>query len=110
MIAQGNLQFNQVLLVTSTQTVPSGKVWKVENAIATHLLASCSTDPLHSIVVNGFSATITQGGQVGFDGYCFGWRGLASVTEFPLWLPAGTTLAAGSNVNALSVIEFNIVP
>jgi len=27
-----------------------------------------------------------------------------------MWLPAGTTLQAGGNVKALSVIEFNVVP
>ena len=31
--AQGNLQFNQVQLVTSLETVPVGKVWKIESVI-----------------------------------------------------------------------------
>jgi len=31
-------------------------------------------------------------------------------TSLPMWLPAGTTLQAGGNVKALSVIEFNILP
>ena len=31
--AQGNLQFNQVKLVTTLETVPAGKVWKVESVI-----------------------------------------------------------------------------
>jgi len=31
--AQGNLQFNQVKLVTTLETVPAGKVWKVESAL-----------------------------------------------------------------------------
>jgi hypothetical protein len=31
--AQGNLQFNQVKLVTNTETVPVGKVWKIESVI-----------------------------------------------------------------------------
>ncbi len=34
-MAQGNLQFNQVKLVTSQQTVPANKVWKVESVIYT---------------------------------------------------------------------------
>ena len=31
--SQGNLQFNQVKLVSAEETVPAGKVWKVENVI-----------------------------------------------------------------------------
>ena len=31
-------------------------------------------------------------------------------TSLPIWLPAGTTLQAGGNVKALSVIEFNVLP
>ena len=31
--AQGNLQFNQVKLVTALETVPAGKVWKIESVI-----------------------------------------------------------------------------
>jgi hypothetical protein len=29
--AQGNLQFNQVILLSNLQTVPAGKVWKIES-------------------------------------------------------------------------------
>jgi hypothetical protein len=31
-------------------------------------------------------------------------------TSLPMWLPSGTTLQAGGNVKALSVIEFNVLP
>jgi hypothetical protein len=34
----------------------------------------------------------------------------AQPTKLPLWLPAGTTLAAGTKVSAISVLEFNIIP
>jgi hypothetical protein len=29
--AQGNLQFNRVIILSSLQTVPAGKVWKIES-------------------------------------------------------------------------------
>lgn len=35
--AQGNLQFNQVKIISNTdapQTVPAGKVWKIESVFA----------------------------------------------------------------------------
>jgi hypothetical protein len=31
-------------------------------------------------------------------------------SSFPFWLPAGTTLAAGSGIGLISVIEFSIIP
>lgn len=31
-------------------------------------------------------------------------------TRLPIWLPAGTTLAAGDNVLSVSVVEFTVVP
>ena len=33
--SQGNLQFNQVKLVSAIETVPAGKVWKVTNFLPT---------------------------------------------------------------------------
>ena len=113
LIAQGNLQFNQVKLVgTTTETVPVGKVWKVESAIGSFLMSACNTNinSLHTILVNGNRAVISKGGDMIFDAYCYGWEGVTTVTELPLWLPAGATLAAEFNISSLSVIEFNIVP
>ena len=37
-------------------------------------------------------------------------RGLVWEQKLPLWLPAGSTLAVGQNVNSISVIEFTVVP
>jgi hypothetical protein len=33
-----------------------------------------------------------------------------NIGHFPLWIPAGTSLAAGSNVGEISVIEFIVQP
>jgi hypothetical protein len=30
--------------------------------------------------------------------------------DAPIWFPAGTTLAASTNVGFISVMEFNVVP
>ena len=119
--AQGNLQFNQVKLVTTVQTVPAGKVWKVENCtynggalfcLAGSVLAlpcdntfSPKVWGIMSYLINGNSSNIvvTQGSS--------SWGSSANQPNpFPLWLPAGTSLAAGTNVLYLSVIEFNVVP
>ncbi len=134
--AQGNLQFNQVKLVTTLETVPAGKVWKVESALTGEERYPTSGTNLPSnsrfIQVNGNSICIheehvaTTG--VGFNGCCGGGFWMSNVgmsvnsttpvlvqvsgqpTKLPLWLPSGTTLSVGSKVSSISVVEFNVVP
>jgi hypothetical protein len=134
--AQGNLQLNQVKLVTTVETVPVGKVWKIESALTGEERYPTSGTTLASnsrfILVNGTSICVheehvaTTG--VGFNGCCGGGFWMSNVgmavnsttpvlvqvtaqpTKLPLWLPAGTTLAAGTKVSAISVLEFNIIP
>ena len=84
------LQFSQVLLVSTTQTVPANKVWKVEGIIPTSAIDS------YYISINSSPSYIAR-----FDNV----KG-----ALPIWLPAGTTLAASSNVFRVSVIEFTVVP
>jgi len=105
-----NLQFNQVKLVTNLETVPTGKVWKIESVLGDVLSSSCSTQPMHRISINGNPITVSVNSDIGFNTYCNGWSGIVSVTTLPIWLPAGSTLAINSNVFSISVIEFNIVP
>ena len=89
------LQFSRVLLVSTTQTVPANKVWKVESVVP-----YSQNSVWHEVVVNSL---ISMVGQVGIvQGAVF--------NTFPMWLPAGTTLAAGQKVNYVSVIEFTVVP
>lgn len=107
--AQFTLQYNRTLLVNSSQTVPSGKVWKVESALISSSLGisvgtSSSQSNAASMVVNGGSV---------FFASTWGSSNATStitLTELPVWLPAGTTLAPGTNVSNLSVIEFNEIP
>ena len=111
MVAQGNLQFNQVKLVSTVETVPVGKVWKVTGILPSsgfRYTSSSSTPPYeYGLLVNGIQRIIGHGSYVngyyssGFTAQSFGGD---------LWLPGGTTLAAGSNVGEISIIEFNIVP
>ena len=97
--AQNQLTFNQVLLVTLTtqgDTVPQGKVWKVESAV--------SNAALHSYFhVDGMEFTLMWV-------YTYANRPtvVSSNTAFPMWLPAGTIVTSGVDVDALSIIEFNI--
>lgn len=118
--AQGNLQFNRAILVSSPQTVPTGKVWKVESALI--------ANPVHPPVaasthINANSAVITVNGNAVYVFSTYWAQGTAGYhydrgpnidthvqTVFPFWLPAGNSVGASSNVHYVSVIEFNIVP
>ncbi len=136
LFSQGNLQFNQVKLVIVLETVPVGKVWKVESALSGEERYPTSGTALPSnsrfIQVNGTSVCVheehvaTTG--VGFNGCCGGgfWMNnvgmavnsttpllvqvSAQPTKLPLWLPSGATLAVGTKVSSISVLEFNIIP
>lgn len=114
--AQKTLEFNQVKLVTTSETVPAGKVWKIEgvfyssNVPDPHCTGSTnysSITPLNDIIiVGGANTTIRSfnssgGANVGFNSVL--WE-----KEFPMWLPEGTSLAAGTGVSKISVIEFTV--
>lgn len=96
--AQGNLQFNQVLLLDVTSpatahTVPAGKVWKMEN------IAMSQSNSYAQLVMGGIPFYLEN-----------------SATPFnhlPFWLPSNTSfslLAPSGHSGKASVIEFNVVP
>jgi len=95
------LEFSQVLLVSSLDTVPQGKVWKLESA-----LTDCTTHCSASIIVNNVNI-YTYVYNASVPGYSTKTAAAHNPTSFPIWLPAGTTLNIGSNVQYISVIEFN---
>ena len=124
---QGNLQFNQVKLVSTIETVPAGKVWKVENYLPSSQLAIDLNRPTNQATAGGtknfimlvnssqvfLQTTITR--EVGRDDAYWNHSGYTTASDYkifdaPIWLPASTTLAASTNVLSLSVIEFNILP
>jgi hypothetical protein len=98
--AQGNLQFNQVLNieftsgVSTTYTVPAGKVWKMENV----LLGS-----LNNYACMNFNGTTYYLRQHNTSS--------SSWDNFPFWLGTGQTFSIGGSCSPglLSIIEFNVV-
>ncbi len=117
--AQGSLQFNQVKVVTSVETVPVGKVWKVESVIYNIPLdqpsaqssgtASCTVTRYRhvAIEVNGIPTKVGEGSHAAsYSSLDF----FHSYTKLPFWLPAGFTLSGGPCLNMVSVLEFNIIP
>jgi hypothetical protein len=113
--AQGNLQFNAIKLISTQETVPVGKVWKLESApykidavgsIGNYTSASPGVEYVQSILVNG-NILFVQAIRY-YDG---SWHTFTGPTcQFPMWLPEGSTLASGVGVQFISAIEFNVVP
>ncbi len=114
--AQGNLQFSQVKLVTTSETVPAGKVWKIENILpgvrpTTTSWGNSTLD--FTININNqtvyYLSSESKGSLFGN-----GQTGISSISvgigNAPIWLPAGSILSAGTNVLSVNVLEFNLVP
>lgn len=101
--AQGNLQFNQVILFdlasggTQTITVPPGKVWKIETA---------NTG-------NGSSGGVWIRNASSQAIAILSTSNTSSSSNYPFWLPSGYS-GNFYNVSAgrasISIIEFNVVP
>ena len=95
-VAQGNLQFSQVLVLdgnqnTPTYTVPAGKVWKVESATIS------SGSGYLALSINGSGASIVT--------YANGGNNL------PFWVPGGTLIGFYIyQTGKVSILEFNVVP
>ena len=110
------LAFSQVKTVTQVETVPANKVWKLNGCFYSNLLAgvvsSGSSSGTYSnsdayILVNNQSVAVRSSRSGG--GYYHA-AGFVWESAWPLWLQAGSPLAASSGVLSVSVIEFTIVP
>jgi hypothetical protein len=111
-LAQGNLQFNQVLTFTGSPTtspyivgtVPVGKVWKIENFASERGQYPANISFVcNNVASNAYLGNIAYPpNQLKFDG--------------PIWLKAGDYIqilnsTAGNPSNFFfSILEFNIVP
>lgn len=111
------LSFSQVKLVSAVQTVPQNKVWKVENILPSVRLTTTNFNGQSvvnfTLLVNGLTVFYLSTESLGnLQGN--GTTGITAITAgigaSPIWLPAGTTLAAGNNLHGISVIEFNVLP
>jgi hypothetical protein len=121
--AQGNLQFNQVFNlsggVSSTsnspglsqlQTVPSGKVWKIEHVGSNATTASC-TNSYYGLKINNGITTFLEFFSTGNIG--------KNYNICPIWLKESDNLqfvfnnGCANNLSisyVISIIEFNVVP
>ena len=106
LLAQGNLQFNQVLLLNNgtTYSVPAGKVWKLEGVVFNS----------YSITYNNTAKLVLNGTTVEVIPFSFndgnGTSRAPMTSILPFWLPQNTTIQPIQAISRVSVIEFNIVP
>jgi len=136
-VAQSTLAFNRVITLNNTPlTVPAGKVWKVtgvygfsDNICYPYFNANFGT-VRHALgfgialVLNNqtvvFQISDRTGGSHFPNPDCTGagstnWnpsqpRIDPNPNAFPMWLPAGASLATGGPNTIASVIEFDVVP
>jgi len=121
LVSGQNLQFGKTKLIDSkADTVPSGKIWKIENFTFSKTIANCPTggsivNITDSIVLNGNKMAVRAQRFSGVEDLRPWGTSLAPAyllweQKTPLWLPAGTTLAAGRGVLYISVLEFKEAP
>ncbi|MDA0930788.1 MAG: hypothetical protein O3C32_05380 [Bacteroidetes bacterium] len=108
--AQGTLQFNRILLVSSLDTVPSNKVWKVSSVLSSSQLHTNAPSTAISTAISINGSTVFVSGRSYTEQSADGNQSFGTYTQMPIWLPAQTTLAAGANALSISVIEFNVLP
>lgn len=104
-----SLQFSRVVLVTNLQTVPAGKIWKVESAMVTATMGINTTTSAYQ----SHTAALRVDGQTINIRHTFGnSSGVHSqnLSRLPMWLPSGTTLEPSTNIGKISIIEFTVVP
>lgn len=107
--AQGNLQFNQVKLVSSSvETVPAGKVWKIVNIFAPQISrfsansgsvggcgSSCNgsstTWTSFTMLLCPDQSTFNSTAQIRING-----NSVFFNSNSPIWLPANTQLQGNS--------------
>jgi hypothetical protein len=124
-LAQGNLQFNQVKIISNTdapQTVPAGKVWKIESVFA-------NEHDVYPAATSGVNQSFFSSCGIASMFYYYYGRYLAinniplsfgvhgngeQMTQLPIWVPAGATICMCTNstycARGYSAIEFNVVP
>lgn len=100
--SQKQLEFNQVKLVSSEETVPTDKVWKVVSALSSnglHANNNSTSEVTSTIIINNNSVVIAgrsfrfQGGtNTGNSAGRTSDQSYGEYTILPIWLPSGATL------------------
>jgi len=101
-----SLSYSKVIFLTSLDTVPQGKVWKVNSYFPSTNWIQLSYNNYNnslSFLINGVDYKVAHfsASHVGNGGH-----GELITVPFPIWLPSGTTVEPGNNCGSLSIVEF----
>jgi hypothetical protein len=102
--SNGQLQYNGVKLISSSASVPPGKVWKIESIL-------CNQYEMVNVNISG-PRILVNGNTIFFVDHsspCLSSDNAFFPSMLPMWLPENTTIAPSTGVTYISVIEFNIV-
>ena len=100
-----NLAFSEVKLVSTLDTVPEGRVWKITNVLSTlsnqgDIVIKVNGNEIITAFSKGSNGSGPSSRQTNNHNYF-------SSLDGAFWLPSGTTLEAWTNTQYISVLEFN---
>ena len=107
-----NLQFNQIKLINSEETVPVGKVWKVVSTLASSNLMVTDNNCTNYTPESRTSSILINGTNI-YVGLVFAGNtscsnpvssSIGNLTVFPFWIPEGTIINIGSGVGFISTV------
>lgn len=112
-IIEKALVFSQVKLVSTSETVPEGKVWKVERVVpkfkyGTKFVGFETSKHVVGEIVIDTERLVVESMTWNDDEITPFASNIKKLFDFPLWLPEGTTLEAGAAYKYISVIEFSV--
>lgn len=114
------LEFSRAIMLTASDNVPTGKVWKVisvgsNSAQNLSIPSSCATNYNSTqISVGGITTHVSARYGANGSGCYSSYSAGASIsttgdlTQLPFWIPEGTSLAPGAGAGFISVIEFTV--
>ena len=90
---ENGLMFSQVLIVdiSNEVVVPEGKVWKVVSILRSNGAYTQNSQ----LLINGINTYLSDG--VAYE----------AAYALPLWLPSGTVIQNGDEVQRVNILEFN---
>ncbi|MCB9232968.1 MAG: hypothetical protein H6581_14990 [Bacteroidia bacterium] len=109
-----SLDFSRVLLVSTLEdTVPPGKVWKVNSLLTSWTYQDANNTTCTQLYYGENRAVYLNGNKrlIQADAIATGSGGpYFSGGALPLWLPAGTRIRTSCPASELSIIEFTVTP
>ena len=101
-----NLKFSQIILVNNNpQTVPVGKVWKIEKIVTNDPMNQNLFGANFGVIINGTAYYFNEN-FAGFNSQIY----FPGATNGPMWLPENTSIATKNGNSLMSIIEFYNLP